>query len=254
MQENELPVTHAKPNSLSNHAGYIAWKDWSEEKFGLYTKSDQIEFACELQRANVNLTSTTRVLEIGFGNGAFAGWVRQFTTHYIGTEANQELVDRALKAGIAARPATLDIASIAPGQFYNVIVALDVLEHLKYEDIITLLKACRTCISKDGVMLLRVPSGDSPFSGTLFNGDITHKTLLGSKAFAQLAVLTGFEIISTHDTVLPIFGLGLRKAVERAMVKFARKLTTLFIRVTFLGNKHAVITSNMIVILRSHLD
>lgn len=245
---------HSKPTSLNDHAGYIAWKDWSAENFGLYTKAEELEFACELQRANINLTPTTKVLEIGFGNGAFAGWVRQFTAHYVGTEANQELVDRALRAGMTAYLTTSDISSIASDKPYNVILAFDVLEHLGFEQIIALLNNCRACISKDGVILLRVPSGDSPFSGPLFNGDITHKTLLGSKAFAQLALLTGFEVVSTRDTALPVFGLGLRKAAGRALVKFARKCTTLFIRAVFFGYKHAVITSNMVVVLKPNSD
>lgn len=247
-------MTHSKPISSNDHAGYIAWKNWSEANFGLYTKSENLEFARELQRANIKLTPSTKVLEIGFGNGAFAGWVRQFTTHYVGIEANQELVDRAIKAGIKAYSTTSDITSITPSESYNLILAFDVLEHLELEQIITLLNTCRTCISKDGVVLLRVPSGDSPFSGTLFNGDITHKTLLGSKAFVQLALLTRFEVVSTLDTALPIFGLGFRKTIERAIVKFARKCTALFIRATFFGYKHAVITSNMVVVLKPNSD
>lgn len=237
-------------NPRNSETSYITWKAWSAENFGLYTRADQIEFASELRNANITLADKTRVFEIGFGNGAFAGWVRQFTTHYVGTEANQELIERALKAGIDAHPATLDIASIAARSSCDVIVAFDVLEHLKLDEILTLLNSCRACLSKDGVMLIRVPSGDSPFSGPLFNGDITHRTLLGSKAFTQLAVLTGLKIVSTNDTALPILGLGVRKAIERTLVKIMRRLVALLIKIIFLGNKHAVISSNMIVILK----
>lgn len=240
-----------QPTMCDDDAHYIHWKNWDPNDFGTFTRADGVQFAAELRRAGVNLTARMRILEIGFGNGAFAGWARQFTKGYVGVEVNNELVNRAVKDGVEAYSTINDAVSTAAGRGYDLIVAFDVFEHLDVNQVIATLKQCRSSLTRDGAIVIRVPSGDSPFAARLINGDITHKTLLGSKAIGQIALLTGLELVSTHDTALPILGLGIKKVPGRCLVKAARAAVSLFIRAAFYGNKHAVMTSNMIAVLRS---
>ncbi|TAN06155.1 MAG: class I SAM-dependent methyltransferase [Rhodanobacteraceae bacterium] len=229
---------------------YVKWKAWDAENFGRFTNSDRICFEAELRAAGVSVTKDTKVLEIGFGNGKFAAWICKNSEHYVGTESNPELVERAIGAGIEAHLGTNDLTEVALHRRFDLIVAFDVLEHLDMPDILTLLESAKRCLSDNGRIVFRVPSGDSPFSGPLMYGDITHKTRLGSKAIAQIATITGLEVVSTHDAVLPIYGMGLIVAIESILVNIFRKFVGAIIRAAFNGNKHAVISSNMVAVLR----
>lgn len=230
--------------------GYIEWKAWDPAKFGSFTVKDHVVFSCELRRAKISLTEASSVLEVGFGNGAFAGWVRRKTPHYVGTEINPELVTRAQQAGIDAYPATLHLDTVAKGRTFDLIAIFDVMEHLDKEEILQVLDTARGCLSGNGKLLVRVPSGDSPFSGHLMYGDITHKTQLGSLAFHQLATLTGLEVISVCDAAYPIFGLGILATVRRLAILPARKMIEAIVKAVYYANESVVMAPNLVAVLR----
>lgn len=232
------------------NVSYIDWKAWSPEKFGVLTAEDDAQFSCEMRRAGIDLDHSSQVLEIGFGNGVFAAWVQRRTPRYVGSECNPELIARARKAGIEAHPATLDLAYIAQGRSFDLIAIFDVLEHLEIEEILRLLASSRHCLSARGRLVIRVPSGDSPFSGRFMHGDITHKTFLGTLAFHQLAARTGLEVVAVRDAAFPIVGFGISATVIRAAVAATRKVIDSMIRIVYYGNKPAVISPNLIAVLQ----
>lgn len=231
--------------------GYIAWKAWEGSKFGTFSKHDGILFSKELADASIKLTSESQVFEVGFGNGSFAGWVRKISNNYVGSETNQGLLDRATEWGMEAHPGTTDLASVASGRKFDLIAIFDVLEHLDVMDIIPMLQSARHCLSDGGIIIIRVPSGDSPFSGPLQYGDITHKTVLGSKAIVQLAILANLDVVTIRGAAYPIFGMGLGVAFKRLLVSMARFVAAKMINAIFHGNNATVISANLVATLRA---
>lgn len=236
-------------NSNESQA-YIDWKAWNAKEFGDFTKEEGVQFAAEMKAAGAHLTASTKLLEIGFGNAAFAGWVRTVASQYVGTEANLQLVARAKSLGMEAYPSTTSLPAVAAGRKFDLIVIFDVLEHLAIDEIVATLQACREALSNDGLIVLRVPSGDSPFSGPLRYGDITHKTFLGTHAIMQLAKITGLDVTSIHDAAFPILGQGMRVAITRTFVACCRKIIGKLINAAFNGNSKAVMSINMVAVLR----
>ncbi|MHB0921335.1 MAG: class I SAM-dependent methyltransferase [Thiomonas delicata] len=230
---------------------YIDWKGWNSTAFGKYSNEECIQFAAEVRRTGIALNRETRVLEVGFGNGSFAGWIKQFTPHYVGIESNPVLVDSANAAGIEAYPSIAELDAIAGGGTFDLIAAFDVIEHMALNDIVATPQVWKRHLSDRGRILIRIPSGDSPFSGRVMYGDITHKTLLATTALQQIAPLAGLNLVATYSPALPVFGFGPRKAVERAVVTVARKLITFLVNATFHGNRHGVVTSNLIAIFKA---
>ncbi len=235
-----------KPEDAS---GYIRWKSWDADEFGIVTAKDNAVFSHETRRAGVKLSNETLVLEIGFGNGTFAAWVKSKAACYVGTESNPELVDRAKRAGIEAYPATFDTSTIANGRSFSLIAIFDVLEHLEKEEIIAILGSSSRCLASNGRIIIRVPSGDSPYSGHLMHGDLTHKTHLGSFAFYQLATLSGLKVISIHNAAYPIFGLGLPTTIRRLFIAPARIMADAIIRSIYYAGEPAVIAPNLVAVL-----
>ena len=228
---------------------YAAWKHWHDSEFGTFNTHDSLYFSAELRYSNLRLDSETRVLEVGFGNGSFCGWVRQTTSNYVGTESNPVLIERALSAGIEAHPATLDIEQISSGRMFDLIAIFDVLEHIEIDSILTLLQSCKRTLSSQGLILIRVPSGDSPFAAHLFHGDITHKTLLGSMAIRQMAGMLNMQVQAIKEPAFPIAGLGLAVALRKSGVSIVRSMVTRLINAAYHGNEPMVLTPNLVAIL-----
>lgn len=95
-----------------------------------------------------------------------------------------------------------------------------------------------------------VPIGDSPFSGGIYRGDLTHRTLLGSSVARQLAMEAGFKVCQVRSPVLPVWGLGLVRAGRRMAVRLMQTLAFSFVRHVLMGEGSAVVSPNMIVVLR----
>lgn len=229
---------------------YVAWKHWQDSAFGTCSAYDSLYFSAELRSSHLILDSETRVLEIGFGNGNFCGWVRQTTSNYVGTESNPVLIERALSAGIEAHSATLDIEQIRSGRTFDLIAIFDVLEHLEIDAILALLRSCKQALSVQGHILIRIPSGDSPFAAHLFHGDITHKTLLGSMAIRQMADMLDMQVIAIKEPAFPVFGHGLAAALRRSGVSIVRSIVTRLINAAYHGNESMVLTPNLVAVLR----
>jgi SAM-dependent methyltransferase len=229
---------------------YVAWQGWSKDAFGLYTREDEVYFRCELARCGVNTVAGLHVFELGFGNGTFAGWVRDNQGRWSGMEHLPELLSRARDCGFSVHSSEKALRSAVPSTSQDLVVAFDVIEHLSVKDIRTFLAEARRILKTQGCLIGRVPSGDSPFSGAIFRGDLTHQTLLGSKALRQLAYECEFEVDRILPTAFPVTGLGLRRTLRRAVVQIGRAATAVLVRNVWMADRHAVVTPNMTFVLR----
>lgn len=229
---------------------YLAWKGWSGDAFGKYSREEAIYFQRELARSGIKASAGLRVAELGFGNGAFAGWIRDEGGHWAGLEVIPALLDRARDAGFEARKAQDGLGALAPAASQGLVVAFDVLEHLALAEIRAFLADARRVLKPGGLLIARVPSGDSPFSAAIYRGDITHQTLLGSSAVRQLATEAGFDVMQIRAPILPVWGLGPGRTLRRAVIQLIRSLSFPLIRNVLMGNAAAVISTNMLVVLR----
>ena len=230
--------------------GYREWKGWAEQEFGAVDRTAAHYFATELREAGIPSVNGLHVLELGFGNGAFATWASVAEAHYLGTEAIPALVAAARHAGIDAYPSTIDLADVVPAGTLDLVVAFDVFEHLPLQQLEELLVRLSTLIVRGGVVLARVPSGDSPFARAVQHGDLTHRLVLGSSAVRQLAMSVGYEVASIRRPAFPVLGLGLKTCVRRALVALAQRLCHRFIASALMGGGAPVLTPTMVFVLR----
>ena len=242
-------------DDMSDHQGYENWKQWDEASFGQYSKAEALYFAAELERAGLHMQDGLRICEAGFGNGTFAGYVRSRGCDYYGSEINGVLVERAQRLGFKASGTGLTGAlGEQPHATVDAVVAFDVLEHLDIAGIQSFLQETLMLLKPGGVLLARVPSGDSPFGRVIFHGDITHRTALGSSAIRQLAALVGFEVVDIGPPRLPLHGLGWIKTLRRASIRMAQWALALPINLVFHEGQRRVITANLVFVLRKPLS
>jgi SAM-dependent methyltransferase len=229
---------------------YMEWKGWAVTPFGQADPEDTRYFPKELRACGVEALQGLKVGEVGFGNGAFAAWVRQRGGQWVGREANPELRKRAASAGFQVIGEGESFSSCFGAGQLDLLVAFDVLEHLDIDSIRAFLLEVKEALRPGGIFLFRVPSGDSPFSGVAFRGDCTHRTLLGSNAVRQLALEAGLEVRQIRGPVLPFSGLDPINLLRRLVVRSAQVIAFGFIRNLLMAQPSAVISPNMMVVLR----
>jgi SAM-dependent methyltransferase len=228
---------------------YRAWKSWDDKTFGQYTPVDAVTFRRELEVSGIALTESIALLEIGFGNGQFALWAKAQGWLVVGVELDPELVTRANQAGIEAHGTAHPIDTIAGDRRFDVVVAFDVFEHQTLGELLALLAAVRRCLKPGGRIIARFPSGDSPFAGSVQHSDLTHKITIGTGIVHQLARFEGFRVVQIRSPVLPIFGVGLTRALRRLIVLSVRTVLSGAINLAFHDGQPLVTTRNMVVVL-----
>lgn len=191
---------------------YNEWKDWSEESFAKLNKELSLYYDAEFKLINDSLSNTVKqlnVLEIGFGNGTLLKYFCKRGFLIYGTEVNEFLLNTAKKFGY--KVGTPDSLLSINDDYFDAIVAMDVLEHLTKEEILQSFSLNRRILRRGGLFIFRVPNVDS-FSGLpLQFGDITHVTAIGSGLVKQLANSYGFDILELrgHSHVIPFMPLSL---------------------------------------------
>jgi SAM-dependent methyltransferase len=229
---------------------YVHWKAWQAQDFGRVDAESAAYYAQELRVSGVLSVRGLTVGELGYGNGTFAGWVREAGGRWVGREAIPELNQRAAKAGFEVLDPKLDFSTALGPDSLDVLAAFDVVEHLDIPQIRAFLSDAAAVLKPGGWLLVRLPSGDSPFSQAIYRGDLTHQTLLGSNAVRQLASLAGLQVRQIRAPVLPLVGTGIWRAFRRATVSLARAVAFRFIGSVLMGNAAAVLAPNMFLVLR----
>lgn len=233
----------------AGYANYRDWKGWSAGGFGEYGAPESLYFAAELDLCGITSLQALSVLELGFGNGRFAAWARAQGAAYKGTEAIPGLVDQGRQAGYMAYGADLPISNFVEASSLDIAVSFDVFEHIDVVALKELLANLHVALRPGGLVLARVPSGDSPFARAIQYGDLTHQTVLGSSAIHQLAQEAGFSVVSIRDPVIPLRGLGAVIGLRRFAVVAFRRLAYPLIAKMLMGGGKPILSPNMVFVL-----
>ncbi len=228
---------------------YQEWKNWSDNDFGRLTLSDKRYFSVELHRIGFSLHENSRVMEIGFGNGAFLAYSNKMKWNTLGVEVNDDLISLAKRCGYESCRYD-NIGNIVGNQF-DLIVAFDVLEHMTHGEINLLIATIGRLLKSGGIFLARFPNGDSPLGMPNQNGDVTHVTSIGSRKISYyLHQLLG-EIIYIGGEAQPILGLNLIRSFWQLVLHIIRKIINFMVRsIFFPRTKLEFCSQNLVVIFK----
>lgn len=158
-----------------------------------------------------------RILEVGCGDGRLIEAARRAGyENVIGVDASPSMIElaraRLEDTGIITDEcfilddAATYVSNQQPGSV-DLIVAIDVVEHLQLHETIRFFSAARTALSPGGRVLIQVPNGASPFHGRILHGDVTHYRAFTDKSVHQIASIAGFRAVETIESAPAPSGL-----------------------------------------------
>jgi cyclopropane fatty-acyl-phospholipid synthase-like methyltransferase len=179
-----------------------------------------------LYRRFLPASRRAEILEVGCGTGSFLFFLRGEGYERIrGIDVGAEQIGAAQALGIG----DVEVADAIPylavhPETYDLIVALDVLEHFTKDEVFTFLDAVHQALRPGGRVLLRTPNADSPYHSWIRYADFTHEASFSPSSIRQVLRATGFasiEVMPLEPHVHGVASAG-RWALWQAMKQLIR--------------------------------
>jgi SAM-dependent methyltransferase len=181
------------------YSGYIEWKCWGEDEFGLVMPGSRFHFN---QMFRNRFKKKSKIVEIGFGNGELLSYFSELGHEVVGVEINNDLVERAKKSDYSAYSGVVWEIPELQSEKFDLIVALAVAEHMHHDDLVELFSWANTHLNDGGTLHLMFPEGASPFGLGYQHGDFTHVSCLTKSKIEALCKRNNMKLTSYTDEKL----------------------------------------------------
>jgi 2-polyprenyl-3-methyl-5-hydroxy-6-metoxy-1,4-benzoquinol methylase len=142
------------------------------------------------------------VLDLGCGHGALLHAAQKEGYRNVeGVDGSPEQVALAagLEIGGVRRQDVLEaLAGMAAGS-RDVVVAFDVIEHFRKEELLVLVDGVRRVLRPGGRWIIHAPNGESPFVGRTLYGDFTHEMAFTRESISQVLLASGFARVECYE-------------------------------------------------------
>lgn len=205
--------------------GYADWKGW-RAPFNLSHKQRKY-FEGEI---GIGPVQGKKVLELGFGEGAFLAWCAENGAEVYGIELLEELVESGREQGFR----TFSEAGFPWAEHtdsFDLVVGLDVLEHLDLAQVESVLAHIARVTRQGGRHFFRFPNGQSPFGRIFQYGDVTHKSVLSGPVLGQLCHALDLRLVRAKKPYFPVIDRPLRRKPLRPV----KRLWSLFLESLLIG-------------------
>ena len=190
-----------------------------------------------------------RILDLGCGHGQLIYCLKTWGYNNVsGVDVSQEQVDLAHAQGVS---------EVCCGDIYDflnqqsspadVIMLMDVIEHLTRAELFRLLDAVRDRLSPGGLLMLHMPNAMGLFGMSIRYGDITHELAFAPKGIQQCLTVCGYTDITVREDKPVIHGI---KSLFRLL---AWEILTVPFRIIYAaecGMLPAALSQNMLVLAR----
>jgi SAM-dependent methyltransferase len=168
-----------------------------------------------------------------------------------GVDLDQEQVDRA-RPWVRGQLVGGDVADYlrrCPASSVDFVSAVNFLEHLPKDALLTVLQEIRRVLSPAGSLVAMVPNAVSPFGSLTRHWDITHEWAFTPNNFRQLASLTSFDPHVEFHECGPV-PHGLPSLVRYALWQGLRAVIAAWFVIEVGSAKDGIYTMDMLVRMR----
>jgi 2-polyprenyl-3-methyl-5-hydroxy-6-metoxy-1,4-benzoquinol methylase len=142
------------------------------------------------------------ILDLGCGHGALLyALERAGYRNARGVDGSPEQVEAARRLGVAGVELGDVLATLlaAPAASFDVVIAFDVIEHYTKSELIPLVDAVLRVLKPGGRWIIHAPNAESPLSGRIRYGDITHELAFTRVSLDQLLRASGFSSVGCFE-------------------------------------------------------
>lgn len=155
------------------------------------------------------------ILDAGCGGGRLLHFLdERGYTSVVGVDCSSEQVQLARQVNPGVRQTNaIDYLKTKESEF-DLILSLDVIEHLRKEEVLEFLQSAYRAMKPGGRLVLQTPNGASPFVGDVLHGDFTHETAFSPGGLDRVLRLCGLEKVEAREA----------RPVPHGFISFARLL------------------------------
>lgn len=140
------------------------------------------------------------ILELGCGSGLMLGYLRQSGfNNATGIDISADQVAEAKARGFNAIEADALIYLQNHKNEYEIIVAMDIIEHFKREELLDLLQLVHQALKPGGLFIIQTPNGEGLLPGYVIYGDLSHFTILSPLSLKYVLTISGFTDIKIKE-------------------------------------------------------
>ncbi len=134
------------------------------------------------------------ILDLGCGSGPALYWLQQEGyTRLAGIDASPEQVQLARQVCPQVEQAEALAFLEQQRELYDLIIALDVIEHFRQDETLGLMRAIHQALRPSGRLLIQTINADSPLYAHILYGDPTHQTAYTTRSLETLLRVAGFH-------------------------------------------------------------
>jgi cyclopropane fatty-acyl-phospholipid synthase-like methyltransferase len=190
-----------------------------------------------------------RILDLACGHGPLLQCAKALGyTQMAGVDVSAEQVALARRAGLSqvACQELMPYLQARP-QAFDVVFAMDVLEHLTPPELLAALDAVAAALAPGGLLVVHVPNAEGLFGMRIRYGDLTHETAFTATSMNQLLRATGFTDIRCQEDRPHVHGItsAVRHVLWRALTAPARLLLA-----AETGTLRHLLSQNILVVAR----
>jgi len=236
-------------------------KDWQQRLYDSYVTTGQARFRDDLLHfenpyydkiitEHLPKQFDLSILDLACGHGRLIYSLKKHGyRNLLGIDISEEQVAAAHKYGLD-EVICQDIKTFVentPGNSYDVIFLIDILEHLEKQEVFDLLDNVNRLLTDKGIVVIHVPNGAGLFGMRVRYGDFTHQNAFTSNSIRQILQACHFASINAYEDKPTMHGL-------KSSVRFVLwQLLTFPLRLLLMAEtgltKH-ILSQNMLVVAR----
>jgi SAM-dependent methyltransferase len=166
-------------------------------------------------RAHLPEDRGAAIIDVGCGYGPLLHWLQRLGyKNSCGVDASPEMAAAARRLGAdGVEPGDAAAFLARHERSFERIFALDVLEHLRKDEVLPFLDACLAALRPGGQLIIQTVNAEAFGWGRIRYGDFTHENAFTPGSLSQVLLACGFVSLSAFPT--RPFGTGVRALLRR---------------------------------------
>ncbi|MHC4243404.1 MAG: class I SAM-dependent methyltransferase [Planctomycetota bacterium] len=149
----------------------------------------------------------TAILEVGCGGGKLLHFlkIRKYS-NFTGIDISPEQI--LLAQQVTNRVVQADAIEFLKdiNNKYDLIIGLDIIEHLYKYEVVDFLTNCHKALKPDGRIILQTPNAQSPFAPSILYGDFTHEICFTPNGLQHVLNFCDFHNFHVRETGPAVHG------------------------------------------------